>query len=32
MLIDVVEAYDTKLDLGLSAEQISDLVEYLKSL
>ena len=31
-LTDVVEAYDSKLDLGLSADQVSDLAEYLKSL
>ncbi len=31
-LEDVVDHYDTHLELGLSAEQKSDLVEYLKSL
>ncbi len=31
-LDEVVTAYDTKLDLGLSADQQSDLVEFLKSL
>lgn len=31
-LEDVVEAYDSKLALGLSPDQMSDLVEYLKSL
>ena len=31
-LEDVVELYDTKRDLGLSADEKSDLVEYLKSL
>jgi cytochrome c peroxidase len=31
-LADVVDAYNTKLGLGLSAPQAADLVEYLKSL
>jgi mono/diheme cytochrome c family protein len=31
-LADVVEHYDTTLDLGLSADEQADLVEYLKSL
>jgi len=31
-LADVVQAYNTKRSLGLSASQASDLVEYLKSL
>lgn len=31
-LMDVVQAYDTKLTLGLSEEQMNDLVEFLKSL
>ncbi len=31
-LVDVVQAYNTKQSLGLSATQIADLVEYLKSL
>ena len=31
-LADVVDRYDTKLSLGLSAQQKADLVQYLKSL
>jgi len=31
-LLDVVEHYDTTLELGLMADEMADLVEYLKSL
>jgi cytochrome c peroxidase len=31
-LLDVVNAYDSKLDLQLTTQQRTDLVEYLKSL
>ncbi|WP_437682527.1 hypothetical protein [Sorangium sp. So ce131] len=31
-LLDVVQSYDARFDLGLTPEQESDLVEYLKSL
>ena len=32
MLLDVVDSYNTRFSLGLTAQEESDLVEYLKSL